>query len=49
MEGQADTMPMEQLVELACKGPFANQVAWNETAKAKLKEYLGEWESQVCQ
>jgi hypothetical protein len=48
MADQADTMPFEQLVKLACEGPFANQAVWNEAAEAKLKEYLGEPEPQVC-
>ncbi len=44
MGGQADTMPIEELVRIACEGPFASGLF----DEAELRPYLGEREPQVC-
>jgi hypothetical protein len=44
MGGQADKMPIKELVRLACEGPFASDLF----DEAELKPYLGGREPQAC-
>jgi hypothetical protein len=44
MGGQADKLPIEELVRLACEGPFSSGLF----DEAELKPYLGEREPQAC-
>lgn len=46
--GRAQEMLIEELVKLACEGPFADKQIWTEALETKLREYLGSQESQAC-